>query len=78
MDWVAGLDGWTGLLDLICSYHMTSIQSDVINYYKLHFIFPLHVYMSAQCSSYMDGCVPRVHGVHTADYSKYAKEDQKH
>ena len=30
-----GLDYWTGLmdglLDLICSYHMTSIQSNVIN-----------------------------------------------
>ena len=25
------LDWWTGLLDLICSYHMTSIQSNIIN-----------------------------------------------
>ena len=24
-----GLEWWTGLLDLICSYHMTSIQSNV-------------------------------------------------
>ena len=47
LDWIAGL---TGLLDLIHSYHMTFIESNLLNLvtltalccYKLHFIFPLH------------------------------------
>ena len=49
MDWIAGLDCSTRLLDLICSYHMTSTQSDVLNLviltalhcYKLHVIIPM-------------------------------------
>ena len=68
-----GLLDCTGLLDLICSYHMTSTQSVVLNlvaltalcYYKLCFIFPLQASectlqasVSAHCTSYMDGYVP--------------------
>ena len=29
VDWIAGLDWWTGLLDLICSFCMISIPSNV-------------------------------------------------
>ena len=42
-------------------------------------LFPLHarecMYMSAQCTNYMDGCIPWVYGELKApsDYSKYAK-----
>ena len=67
---------WTGLLnwaaglncsrDLISSYHMTSILSNVLNY-KLHFIIPLQASECTKCTMHkpMEGCVPWVHGVHT-------------
>ena len=32
MDWIAELDSWTELLDLICPYHMTSTQSNLIGW----------------------------------------------
>ena len=72
LDWTVGLDCWTGLwaalrAELLCSYHMTSTQSDMQNLvtltalccYKLHLVIPLHgrECASAQCTSCMDGCV---------------------
>ena len=63
-----GLDCWTGSLDLICSYHLTSTQSEVLNLltltalhcFKLHFIIPLH---GRECTL-VKLHVPWVHVVH--------------
>ena len=89
------LDCWTGLMDwitglnLFVSHDFHPIKCHkfgyflILSYTSLSHCMLVNVYTSAQCTSYMDRCVPWVHGVHAVssapcDYSKYAKEHQKY
>ena len=73
VDWIAGLDWWTGLLDLICSFCMISIPSNVnlnSNYLTVSCTSSSHWMLGnvheCTCTNYMDGCASWIHGVHKA------------
>ena len=91
VDWIAGPDWWTWLLDLVYSYHMTSHPIKCRNFgYSNCLIINctssshcMLMYVSAHCTSYIDRCVAWVHGVHTVSSKhpltiviRYAKEHQ--
>ena len=94
MDWIAGLDCWTGLMDQIAGlnlftshdfhtikcckfgYSIDYLAIQSLPYYKRHLSTAcLGMYMSAQCTNYMDEYASWIHGVHTVS-SKHQQAEK--